>query len=202
MRYFSAISRLTLIFLSFFVLPAHAQTVQGLSGLTPQSMLVRIGSQIPNFTMLVTAIGYVVGMVFIIMGVMKLKHLGEARTTMSREHSPVPPIVLILVGAALLYVPTTVNVGMSTFWANPSPYSYNENTDVWSQYLNICFEVVQLLGVIAFIRGLIILAKLGEHGQPGQFSKGLTHIIGGIFCINIYQFIQVVNATLGITFGP
>lgn len=183
------------------VLPAYSQTLNT-SGLTAQSMLTRIGDIVPNFTYLVTAIAYVLGMVFVISGVMKLKHLGESRTMMSREHSPVPPLILIGIGAALLYLPTTVRVGMNTFWATPSPYSYNENTDEWSQYLNICFSVVQLLGVIAFIRGLVILSRLGDHGgQPGTFTKGLTHIIGGIFCINIYQFIQMINLTLGIQFG-
>jgi intracellular multiplication protein IcmC len=183
------------------VVPAYAQTLNT-SGLTAQTMLQNLGLEVPSFMRLVTAIAYVLGMVFVIQGVMKLKHLGESRTMMSREHSPVGPILLIGVGAALLYLPTTVWVGMNTFWTSASPYSYNENTDVWSQYLNICFQIVQLIGVIAFIRGLIILSRLGEHGgQPGTFSRGLTHIIGGIFCINIYQFIQVINLTLGIQFG-
>ncbi len=37
--------------------------------------------------------------------------------------------------------------------------------------------------------------------SQGQFGKGLTHIIGGIFCINIYQFIQMISYTIGIQFG-
>jgi len=198
-RFFLMVAALSILSVS----SAHAQSVIIPSGLSAQSILQKIGQQVPNFTLLVTAVGYVVGMFFVITGVIRMKHLGESRTMMSREHSAVPPLIYIAVGAALLYLPSSVWVGMNTFWTSASPYAYTENTDTWSTYINVCFEIVQLIGVIAFIRGLIILSKLGEHGggQQGQFGKGLTHIIGGIFCINIYQFIQMISYTIGIQFG-
>lgn len=179
--------------LLFYVFPAYAQVPDA------GTMLANIARQLPALTAMVSAIFYVVGFYFVIMGLIKLKHFGESRTMMSQEHSLKGPIVLLTVGTLMIYVPTAVNVGISTFWTDPNPYGYLQNTDEWSQIINICYMIVQFVGVIAFFRGLMILTQLGGHSSsPGTFGKGLTHIIGGIFCINIYQFIQVIMATLGI----
>jgi hypothetical protein len=181
---------LTLI-ISLYLLPAYAD-----GPTTAQSMIVNIATQIPNLMRLVTSFAYVMGMYFIFHGVVKLKHAGEMRTQMSHEHSLMGPILFLIVGGCLLYLPTAVQVGMSTFWTNPSPYGYLEQQDQWTQFFNDCFMIVQLVGTIAFIKGLIMLSHAG--GQQGTFGKGMTHLIGGIFCLNIYQTVQMILATLGV----
>jgi intracellular multiplication protein IcmC len=167
--------------------------------LSAQDMITHIVTQIPNLMRLITAIAYVMGMYFIFQGVLGLKHYGDQRTMMSGQPHLKGPLIFITIGALLLYLPTSVQVGISTFWTEPNPYGYLQEQDQWSQFINSCYMVVQLFGVIAFIRGLVILTHLGGHGgQPGTFGKGMTHIIGGILCINIYQFVQLVMVTLGI----
>lgn len=190
---------LLLAFLTFLIAPAYA--APNLSDLSAETMLANIAQQVPILMRLVTAIAYVFGMFLILTGIIKLKHAGESRTMMSQEHSLITPIVLIAVGTFLLYIPTSVQVGLSTFWSSPNPYGYLQEQDQWSQFINDCFLIIQFIGTIAFIRGLVIMSKLGGHSQPDAFSRGLTHIIGGIFCINIYQFVQVVFNTLGIQTG-
>lgn len=169
---------------------------------TAAEMLQNIADQLPNIMKLVTAIAYVMGMFFIINGILKLKQYGEQRTMMSGEHHLSRPIIALVIGTALLYLPSAVQVGMSTFWANPNPYGYLDNQDPWLQTINSALIVFQLFGVISFIRGLVIISHLAGHGgnQPGTLAKGLVHIVAGIFCINIYQFTQMVAATLGISF--
>jgi uncharacterized membrane protein HdeD (DUF308 family) len=163
-----------------------------------QSMLVNFAEQVPNLMRLMTAIAYVMGLYFVIHGIILLKHAGEMRTQMSHEHHLTKPIAFIGVGAALIYLPTTVQVGLSTFWANPNPYGYLEMQDQWFQFINVCFLIVQFVGALAVIRGLVMLKDLGGHGGQGGMGKALTHIIGGILCINIYQFVQVIMVTLGL----
>ena len=99
-----------------------------------------------------------------------------------------------------MYLPTSVTVGLTTFWSTPTPYAYvTATTGQWASFMRSCFLIVQLIGTISFIRGLVILSRLGERsGQGDTLSKGLTHVIGGILCINIYQFVQVIAATFGI----
>lgn len=185
----------------FWSLAAFAQSSPvNVTSLSAQTMLENLAEQIPYLMQMVTAISYVMGMYFIIMGVIRLKHVGESRTMMSQEHGFTGPIVLLVVGSMLLYIPTAVQVGLSTFWADPNPYGYTENqSDQWSAFINDIYIIVQLVGTIAFIRGLVILTHLSEgRAQPGTVSRAITHLVGGIFCINIYQTIQVVLVTLGI----
>lgn len=190
--------RFSLFAITFCALPVYAQQDVKVTGLNAQSMLVRIAEQIPNLMSMTTAIAYVLGMYFMFYGILKLKQYGEARTQMSQDHSLKGPIILLSVGVFLLYLPTSVSVGMSTFWTEPNPYGYLQQQDEWSEFINVCFLIVQFVGTIAFIRGLVLLSHLNTSGQPGTFGRGLTHIIGGVFCINIYQFVHVVMATLGL----
>lgn len=177
-------------------IPVYAQSVN--ETVSAQTMLENISKAVPNLTRMTTAIAFVIGMFLIIRGVILLKHAGEARTMMSQEHHLTRPIVMIVIGSLLLYLPSAVRVGMSTFWTDPSPYGYLDQQNSWEQFINVVYIVIQFIGVLAFIRGLVILSHLGGHGGQGQLSKGLTHIIGGIFCVNIYQFVQVIMITLGL----
>lgn len=162
-------------------------------------MIRNIVKQLPDVTRLVTAFAYVAGMLLIMRAVLALKHAGEMRTMMSHEHSMKRPLTYMFVGVMLLYLPSAVQTGLSTFWAEPNPYGYLEKQDEWAQFFNACFMIVQLVGIIAFIRGMMQLTQLAGHGgHPGVFGKAMAHIIGGIFCINIYQFVQVLMVTLGL----
>jgi len=178
----------------------HAQAdIPSVTTLSAVDIIKNLAAQVPTLMQMVTAIAYVMGMYLIFAGILKLKQYGEQRSMMSQEQSLKGPLILITIGTLLLYLPTSVQVGMSTFWAQPNPYGYLVQEDSWSQFINACFLIVQLVGTIAFIRGLLILSSLGGHGGHQQaFGKGITHIIGGIFCINIYQVVQVIMITIGI----
>lgn len=178
--------------------PPPPVTTTNLGTVSAQTMLVNFATQLPNLMRMVTAIAYVMGMFFMIRGIVRMKHLGEARTMMSHEHSLTAPIAYLVVGALLLYLPTTINIGMSTLWTDPNPYGYLQQTDQWAQFLNVCFMVIQFIGVIAIIRGLVSLSHVGGQGHQGGLKTGITQIIGGILCVNIYQFVQVILNTLGI----
>lgn len=201
-RYISNLCFLGIILGIICIVPVYAADAPpptgGVSVPTAESMVANIATQVPAVMKLVTALAYVMGFYFIFYGLMKLKQYGEQRTQMSSDHSMMGPLILLTVGALLIYLPTTVQVGLTTFWSNPSPYGYVTQTDEWGALYKTVFLIIQLLGTIAFIRGLVILSGLSGQSQQGTFGRGMTHIIGGIFCINLYQFVQVVLSTLGI----
>lgn len=182
---------------------AAADVNINVQGLSAESMLVHIAQQVPNLMRFVTAFAYVFGMYLIIHGVIRMKHFGEMRTMMSHEHSVMGPIVMLAVGTLLLYLPTSVQVGVSTFWAEPNPYGYVQQGNQWQDFINVCYTIIQLIGTIAFVRGLIILSHVGRGGggHQGGMAKGMTHVVGGILCINIYQFVQVMTSTLGLSYS-
>lgn len=178
---------------------ADATGSMSISAGSAEDMITNIATQIPQLMQFVTALAYVMGMYMIFFAILKLKQYGESRTMMSQSHELKGPMILMFVGAMLLYLPTSVQVGLSTFWTAPNPYGYLGNTDEWSLFINNCYLVIQLFGTIAFIRGLLLLSRLGGHGgQPDTFGRAMSHIIGGILCINIYEFIKVILFTLGI----
>lgn len=182
----------------FLVLPAYAQTgIIDINRYNAGTIIHNIALQMPNLMRMVSAIAYVMGMYFVFLAVVKLRAYGEARTMMSQEHSLKGPLIYLAIGAFLIYIPTSVQVGMSTFWSEPNPYGYLQEKDQWSEFMKDLYLIIQFIGIIAFIRGLVIMTHLaGQGGQPGTFAKGMTHIIGGIFCLNMYQFIETVWVTL------
>jgi len=166
------------------------------------TMLVNFSESLPSLMRLVTAFAYVAGFFFIMKGLMDLKQFGEQRSMMSHEHSISKPLLAMTVGALLLYLPASVQTGLSTFWTAPNPYGYLSSSsagDNWADLTSAVFMVIQLVGTIAFIKGLIMLTHVSGHGQPGTFTKAIAHIVAGVLCINLYQFLQTIFDTLGIS---
>lgn len=174
----------------------------GVSNVSLTSMLENFSKVVPNFMKMVTAFAYVMGMYFIVKAILELKRFGESRTMMSQTHELKKPMIMLFVGVALLYLPSSVQTGLTTLWAEPNPYGYvTDTSDKWDEFKSDLVMIIQLIGTIAFIRGLIIFTHIGQGGQPGQFGKAMSHIIAGILCINIYQFQQAVVSTLALGNG-
>ncbi len=160
------------------------------------AMLENLSLTVPDLMRLVTAFGYVAGMYLIFKGLLELKKYGESRTMMSQHHELKIPLGFIIAGTLLLYLPSTVYTGTQTVFAETNPIAYTpDQTNDWTNVIQAAYLVIQFLGTIAFIRGLIILSNLG-HAQQGTVGKGFAHILGGILCINLYQFVQIIKGTL------
>jgi hypothetical protein len=191
---FKALVLTLIVYVSFYAQIAYA---------TPDlsDMLANFSTSVPQFMQLVTATAYVMGMFFIYKGIVALREFGESRTQGSSHHELKGPVILMGVGTLLLYLPSSVQAGLSTFWTDSNPYGYlTEATDQWTTMYQDCFMIVQLIGTISFIRGLVILTQLsGQGAQPGTFGRGLTHIVAGALCINLYDFLNAINGSLGLT---
>lgn len=185
-----------LVFPLFIIMLFHVSVVNA-ADLSVGAMLSNFAQTVPQLMQLITAFAYVMGMFMIFKGLLGLKQYGEARTMMSQQHELKGPLVCMAVGTALLYLPTSIQVGFNTFWSEPNPYGYvNQAQDQWSEIIQDGYLVMQLIGTVAFIRGLILFTHMGSHGQPGTFGKAMMHIIAGIMLINLYGFITVLQNTL------
>lgn len=168
---------------------------------TLDQVVANIGDNVGGLLKMATAFAYVAGMYFVVQGILELKHMGEQRTMMSSEHGMKKPIMLLVVGGFLLYLPSTIKTALNTLWDTPNPYGYvTSQTDAWSLLITNSFLILQLIGLVSFIRGLIILTHAGGHSaQQGTFGRGMTHIIGGILCINMYDTVRMIATTLGLS---
>jgi hypothetical protein len=164
------------------------------------TMLENLISNVPQFMQLVTATAYVMGIFTMYKGVMGLKNFGEQRNMMASNQELKGPLILLATGAALMYLPSSVQAGLTTFWSDPNPYGYvTDATDEFSVLYQDAFLLIQLLGTVAFIRGLLVLSQLGGGAQGASLGKGLTYIGAGVMCINLHDFLNTINGTLGIT---
>jgi intracellular multiplication protein IcmC len=150
---------------------------------------------------LIVAISYVLGIWFIADSIFKLKKYGQQRTMMSTNASMAKPIILMALGLSLLYLPSFVNISIESLWAygsSDSPLRYPIELSAWSGFINPLIDSIRLFGLIAVVRGLVLLTRLAnESTQPGSVGKGIMHIAAGTLAINIIGTINVIKATFG-----
>jgi intracellular multiplication protein IcmC len=166
------------------------------------SMLANLAPSLVSIQNLLTGAAFIIGVAFLVRGVMALKQLGEQRSHMSPHHSIKEPLIFFLSGTMLLYLKDAINTFNMTLFGNTSILAYNQlNSNFTSQLANAGQNIilfVQVIGLIAFIRGWIIIAKgatQSGHSQGG-FGKGLMHIFGGILAINVVATLNVLTVTL------
>jgi len=170
--------------------------------ITIYQILDNLNASIPALNSLVTGGSVLLGAVFMVRGIYKLKHFAEMRTMMSSQNSLMEPVVLLMVGAILLYWPSMLSASLETIFSTTSPLAYQasgygENYDV---VIQTCGNMIKLIGFIAFIRGWLLIAKYNHQGAQGgsNLTKGIWHVVGGTCAINIYETWQIVKSTLGV----
>jgi intracellular multiplication protein IcmC len=168
-------------------------------------MLTNLKATFGSLERLIGAFSYVAGVVFIARGMFLLKTAGD-HPGQGQKGELIGPIVSLGVGAVLLYLPTSINMGLNTIFASTELgtaselFSYTSRGDVvnWQEMTNVLVSYMKLLGLIAFVRGWIMISKVGHgQGQPGNLSKGVIHIISGILLINIIDTLKILGTTFG-----
>lgn len=175
----------------------------GLSTSHVTKMLDQIRKQVPELMSFVVAICYVAGIFLFMHGFLKLKAYGQ-QTVMSSTHASFgPSMIYMLIGIILTFLPTMANITTATVMG-PSggdvAYSYYGSSDGFgfAGLTSALIGIVKLVGLIAFCKGWFILLKVGSnHGQSGVMSRGVIHIVGGIFALNIMTTWEILRATFG-----
>ncbi len=176
------------------------------SGLTNFSVTTMINSLL-SVQKLVTACAYIMGISFAVKAIYSIKALAQERSQMSTHGSLKEPVFYFLAAAMLIYLPTSFRVFLNSIFGEGSqilayaPVSDNSPLstlfDENSVFSAVIALVIQIIGVIAFIRGWVLIARSASQGQPpGGTGKGLAHVFGGILAMNIVGTLQVVNNTL------
>lgn len=170
-------------------------------------ILTNLANSLAPVERLITGGAYIIGCAFLFKAIYSLKVYGEARTMMSNSASVKEPIVYLMVGVILIYFPSAFKTMMQTTFGYQNVLQYapvNSN----SQALDTLFGsgsvvgrpltmLIQVIGLIAFVRGWVLIARSASQGQPpGGTGKGLMHVFGGILAINIVGTINMINNTL------
>jgi intracellular multiplication protein IcmC len=169
------------------------------------SMLANLQKSLPPLFKMATGAAYVMGVSFVFKGLYDLKIYGESRTMMSGNTNLKSPIFIIVAGVMCLFSPSAFNMVMQTTFGYTSILAYDQfptsSGESLSQNAIIILQIIQVVGIYAFIRGWVLLARSASNqGAHGLFARGITHVVGGVFAINIVGTCNVIAATFGITF--
>jgi intracellular multiplication protein IcmC len=170
--------------------------------------LTNLSNAFGDLQHLIIAIAYITGLYLIVRGIMMYKVFGSQTMASAQRGEFAGPLVHIVIGAILLYIPSTLNTSLTTIFGDTTigqasdliGYKSFAATEKWQELSDVIVQYMYLVGLIAFIRGWVILSKMGHSGsQPGSIGKGLIHVIGGILLINVVDTFNLLASTFGYT---
>ena len=157
---------------------------------------------------MLTGACWMFGVILIVIGVMKLKKYGQMTVFMMAQADFVGPMARIMIGTLFLYTPWSVDIFLNSLWGGGVNLPNGQQLGTVQGYISDgslsyeammgpVFSMVQVIGLVAFIRGMIKLTKVGEQGmQPGTIPSAMMLLFGGVMAINIVGTIDMLHATL------
>lgn len=145
---------------------------------------------------------YIVGLGLIFSGISQLKKLGNRTAFMNADSGVVGTLIRIVIGALLIFSPNFFEVITRTLFnsGNIENQLAYPGTQTLITHLAPIIFVIQFIGMVAILRGFLILTKAtGQGAQPGTLSKGFVHIFGGALAVNIVKTVDIVTSTFGLT---
>lgn len=207
----SASAKFAVIALWFFSGTALAADIQ--------AVLANLGRVIVPLTAMILTISFAGGIYMIFHALTMFKKFGN----MSMQAQPgelAGPMMQLLVGAVLIYLPTSSDILMSSLFGTSNSlfgdgsinyqnlgsgssllgYATGGNfSQQWAALANTLVLYIQFLGLLSFVKGWFILSKsVGQGSQPDMKAKGITHVIGGIIAMN---FVGAVNIIMNTVYG-
>jgi intracellular multiplication protein IcmC len=168
-------------------------------------VLTNLANSLVEVEYLVTGAAYLMGIGFAIKAFFTLKTHGEQRSSLSGTGNMKEAIIYMLVAAMLLYLPSGFEALMNTTFGYSEVLAYSENPYLSgllgsdSAVGSSITEIIQVIGLFAFVRGWIMIARGASQGggqSQGGNGKGLMHIFGGILAMNIVGTVDVITNTL------
>lgn len=165
-------------------------------------MIMTFGESLGGIYNLIAAMSYIMGIILVAAALYKLRKTGDHQSHMVNPVGLGGPLANMLLAVGLIWWPTMLDSVTYTFWGSTSPLGYkpafaNDYAGVW----NVIVNIMKIVGLIAFVRGWYLLSKSGEQGHQGTITKGLTHIVGGIFAYHIEGTLNILMTTFGFDWG-
>jgi hypothetical protein len=168
-------------------------------------MMAGFISNIKNPLMEVSSVvAILAGMFMIVHGLMKASKYG----TDPKVHSMHSILTNLGFGAVLMAIGDNLEMMLASIFGTntitaPSSLTWSGLTQL-TQGATAQFHIVvaaaltfvQLIGIIAFIRGWLMMKKFMDGGNV-SFAQALTHILGGCIAVNVAAFLEIMDKTFG-----
>lgn len=139
---------------------------------------------------LISGGAYLLGLIFFIIALTKLKKIGGGRQSNERIFVP---IAYLVGAAALLYLPSAVSLMANSAFGTGNVLQYTDYNpyNIYSSML----LVIQTAGLIWFVRGCVLLIHASEPGvQWGP--KGLVFLCAGVLAMNFQNTASMLAAII------
>ena len=143
---------------------------------------------------LISGFAYVAGILFFSIALFKLHKIGDARAQSASHEKMIVPIIYMLIGAALIYLPSTIEIMANTAFGpgNILAYGTYNRYDIYSTM----GLLIQTAGLIWFVRGTILITQATHPGAKKEGSKGLVFILAGILAMNFNNTVSIINSII------
>lgn len=143
---------------------------------------------------LITGFAYLLGILFFINAITHLRKIADHRAQSSSHEKMYTPMMYILIGAVLLYLPSAINIMANTAFGTGNILSYAQNnpTNIYSSM----GLLIRTAGLLWFIRGCVLVVHAGQPGTKKEGPKGLLFIIAGILSMNFDNTVAMLNTTM------
>tara|TARA_Y100000588_G_C14208738_1_gene905786 strand:- start:979 stop:1503 length:525 start_codon:yes stop_codon:yes gene_type:complete len=157
------------------------------------TMLANLSHFLAPVEKLITASGYLLGMIFMFIAIMKLKKIGDFRARGSSSEKIFGPIAYFVGGSALIYLPSAFTVMGNTVFGSGNILAYTQFNAI--DIVGVMKTIIQVVGVIWFIRGCVLMIQASDpsvkHGP-----KGFAFLCAGVMTVNFDATISFLNYTL------
>lgn len=158
-----------------------------------ESIFLNLSQSLGPVQQLITGLGYLIGLAFVVIALFKFKKIGDSRVHSHSQEKMFVPAAFLVIGAGLIFLPSAFSVLTSTFFGADNILAYAPDTG--NALTNAVEFFVQTAGVLWFVRGCVLLAQSSEPGVK-EGSKGLTFIFAGILALNFDATTHAVGTAL------
>lgn len=162
------------------------------------TMFANMMSSLPPILKMVFGASYVIGIYYVFIALRRLWKMGTGDPHIHTESV----VMGLAIAGCLIAAPTAVGSDLGTFFAttHPSPLQYNGpgGAEMGTAAKAIVL-FIQIVGVIAVIRGFMILRAVAHGNSRDTVSKGMTHIVGGAMAANVVTAAIWLGNTVGLT---
>lgn len=158
------------------------------------SILGNLSQSLYPVQRLITGGAYLIGLVFVMTAIGKFRKIADHKAQSSSQEKMYSAMMYLLIGAALIYLPSALNLMANTAFGagNVLTYAKPSTADIYSSM----GLLIRTAGVLWFIRGCVLVA---HSSQPGSKDgpKGLVFLVAGVLAMNFDNTIAMVNWVLG-----
>ena len=162
------------------------------------SILINLSNSLLPIQSLLSGMGYLIGILMIITGLIKFKKLGETRGASSGGEGMGSPLAFIFGGGVLIFLPSSFSALSNTVFGPSTILSYPQgSSDPFRHAMGLLIETA---GLVWFVRGTVLLVNASKPGEK-EGSKGLAFLVAGVFAMNFDATVSAVGYTFSAFFA-